>query len=131
MPRRKRSSKALDEAYTRINGMTTIDKDLDLGGDLTLTKFKQAANKFSTDLDAYNQTLSQLDQLANDLNADEKTLGDFAERMLAAVGARWGRNSNEYEQAGHARTNASARSPPRRRSPLNHKQGQGTEDESA
>ena len=103
MPRRKRSSKALDEAYTRINGMTTIDKDLDLGGDLTLAKFKQAANKFSTDLDAYNQTLSQLDQLANDLNTDEKTLGDFAERMLAAVGARWGRNSNEYEQAGWTR----------------------------
>ena len=103
MPRRKRSSKILDEAFTRINGMTTIDKDLDLGGDLTLAKFKQATNKFSTDLDAYNQTLSLLDQQGNDINTDEKVLGDYAERMLAAVGARWGKNSNEYEQAGGTR----------------------------
>jgi hypothetical protein len=103
MPRPKRNSKILDEAFARINGMNTIDKDLDLGGDLTLAKFKQAANKYSTDLDAYNQTLSQLDQQSNDLNTDEKALSDYAERMLAAVGARWGKNSNEYEQAGGTR----------------------------
>ena len=36
MGRQKRKSKTLDDVNKRISGMTTIDKDLDFGGDLTL-----------------------------------------------------------------------------------------------
>ena len=103
MGRQKRNSKTLEDVNRRISGMTAIDKDLDFGGDLTLAKFKEASAKFSADLDNYNQKLATLDQLANDLNASEKVLRDFSERMLAAVGARWGKNSNQYEQAGGTR----------------------------
>ena len=103
MGRQRRNSKTLDLVYARISGMMAIDKDLDFGSDLTLAKFKQAADKFNADLDAYNQMLATLDQLANDLNTDENSLRDLSERMLAAVGARWGKNSNQYEQAGGTR----------------------------
>ena len=58
MGRQKRKSKTLDDVNKRISGMTTIDKDLDFGGDLTLAKFKEASAKFSADLDNYNKPVA-------------------------------------------------------------------------
>jgi septal ring factor EnvC (AmiA/AmiB activator) len=103
MGRQRRNSKTLDDVYARINGMTAIDKDLGFGEELTLAKFKQMADEHNGDLDAYNQQLARLDEQANELNAAEKRLRDYSERMLAAVGARWGKDSNQYEQAGGTR----------------------------
>ncbi len=112
MGRQRRNSKILDEANQRINGLTVIDPQLDFGGDLTLAKFKEAGQKFSADLDAYNQLLAQLDERANSLTADEKSLGKLSERMLAAAGARWGKDSSEYEQSGGTRTSERKRRAP-------------------
>lgn len=103
MGRQRRNSKVLEGANQRINGLSQIEPDVDFGGDLTLSKFKQKAAKFSADLDTYNQQLAQLDDLANSLNADEKSLGELSERMLAGAGARWGKDSSQYELAGGTR----------------------------
>ena len=45
----------------------------------------------------------RLGALLNDFQAEEKGLNLLSARMLAAVGAIYGKNSNEYEQAGGKR----------------------------
>ncbi|MBK8431745.1 MAG: hypothetical protein IPL28_10845 [Chloroflexi bacterium] len=41
--------------------------------------------------------------MLNDFQAEEKGLNLLSARMLAAVGAIYGKDSNEYEQAGGKR----------------------------
>ncbi|HEX9783868.1 MAG TPA: hypothetical protein VGA56_14190 [Opitutaceae bacterium] len=54
--------------------------------------------------------LAQLYADANDLDAAERALRDASERMLAAVGVRFGKDSNEYEMAGGVRKSERRRS---------------------
>jgi hypothetical protein len=50
-----------------------------------------------------NTNVDELNQLKLDLAAAEKDLSSYAEKMLLAVGARYGRSSLQYEQAGGKR----------------------------
>ncbi|HEY9283000.1 MAG TPA: hypothetical protein VIP46_06065 [Pyrinomonadaceae bacterium] len=102
MGRLKRASKILDRANARAAGLRSIGT-LDFGNGLTSTSYEQAIADVQTRLDDYNQTLSSLDEKANDLASAEKTLQDLSERFLAGVAARFGRDSSEYEQAGGVR----------------------------
>jgi len=43
------------------------------------------------------------DQEQNDLDAEEKVVADLSKRWLAATGARFGVDSNEYEAMGGTR----------------------------
>ena len=103
MPRRRRISKVLDNAQTRLAGLKSIDPALDLGGGLTVTAFGNAISDGQTKLATYNQTLATIDDQYNAVLASEKNTGDFSERMLAGVAARFGKNSSQYEQAGGVR----------------------------
>lgn len=104
MARRRRKSSALEKALTRADNLRAISPTLDLGPGLTLAEFEQKINGVRTKQENYNTTLAMLDDLLNDLQADEKVLDDLNARMLAGVGARWGKNSTQYEQAGGTRT---------------------------
>lgn len=55
-------------------------------------------------LEAYNVKLAEADAALNTFKAKEKELKTLNARMLAAVGVRYGKDSNEYEQAGGTRT---------------------------
>ncbi|MBM4025843.1 MAG: hypothetical protein FJ280_10625 [Planctomycetes bacterium] len=44
-----------------------------------------------------------MDELGNQIKTQEKKLKDLTERMLAAVAARYGKDSDEYEKAGGTR----------------------------
>jgi len=68
---------------------------LDFGNGLTSASYEQAIADAQSKLDDYNQTLSSLDEKANDLAAAEKTPQDFSERFLSGVAARFGKDSNE------------------------------------
>ncbi|HKC62995.1 MAG TPA: hypothetical protein VKB86_05130 [Pyrinomonadaceae bacterium] len=103
MALRKRKSKILDDAEMRANNLEAIDPNLDLGGGLTLAKFKQAIADGRAKLNTYNQTLSLADQQGNDVGAAEKVVGDYSKRMLAGIGATRGTDSSEYEMAGGTR----------------------------
>jgi hypothetical protein len=103
MAMRKRTSKILDSAELRANSLETVDPNLDLGSNLTLSKYKQAIADGRAKLNAYNQTLTLADQQGNDLSAAEKVIRDFSARMLAGIGATRGTDSNEYEMAGGTR----------------------------
>jgi len=113
MGRQKRTSKTLDKAQRRAAGLSSIDPSLDLGNGLTLANFSQQIQSVRQKQDAYNQALSTVDTLYNDLLAAEKVLADLNERMLTGAAARYGKDSSEYEQAGGTRK--SERKPPTRK----------------
>lgn len=103
MGRLKRTSKVLEKAQLRAAGIKAVDPALDLGPGLSVASFDGSIAAFAGKLAAYNQALANIDDLYNQLLADEKVLSDLSERMLAGVGARFGRNSSAYEQAGGVR----------------------------
>jgi|SRR5579885_339990 hypothetical protein len=104
MGRRKRNSRILQQAYERLNGLKSIDPKLDLGNGLSVEAHEEAINDLRARLDSYNQKLSELDEEQIGIEVSEANLNDFNGRALAGVGARFGRNSVQYEKAGGVRT---------------------------
>ena len=103
MARLKRSSTALETARQRLAGLKSITPRPNFGPALDLDQYEQEINAHAASLDKYNETLSLLDRLQNDLEAAEERLRDKNKRMLAATGALYGADSNEYETAGGTR----------------------------
>lgn len=100
MARLKRLSPVYDVAITRKAGISSIGATLDLGAGLTLAGYQTAIDAVKTALDDYNNTLSLADQKLNLLKEQEIILKNLNERMLIAVAAKYGKDSNEYEMAG-------------------------------
>ena len=103
MSRLKRSSKELVKAQSRATNLLSIDAQLDLGSGLTLTAYQAAITALQGKLDKYNNLLSEVDALNNDILAGEKAMAALSERMLNGVGVKFGKDSNEYEMAGGVR----------------------------
>ena len=103
MARRKRSSQVLEKAERRAAGMESIALDLDLGNGMSMEAFNDSIDSLRDKMAAYNRLLSSVDQVYNDLLLEESALSELAERMLAAVSAKYGRRSPEYEMAGGSR----------------------------
>ena len=118
MTRLKRSSNVLETARQRLSGLKSITPRPNFGPTLDLEQYEQEINAYSANLDRYNDTLSVLDRLQNDLDTGEVQLRDKNKRMLAATGAQYGPNSNEYETAGGTRSSerkrAARKTPPAR-----------------
>ena|SRR2546429_642535 len=103
MARLKRKSKVLDAARQRLAGLKSITPPPNFGTNLQLADYEQKINDFSAKIDRYNQLLSSLDDLQNDIVADEKELRTINSRMLSASEAQYGPDSSQYEQAGGIR----------------------------
>lgn len=104
MPRsRKAATKIMNQAATRLANCKSIEPDLDLGNGLKNSNFETTIVATNAALDAYNMSLAQSDALLNAFNAQEKLLKDVNERMLIGVGAKYGKDSTEYEKAGGVR----------------------------
>jgi hypothetical protein len=103
MGRARRNSTVIENATKRANGIRAISLTLELGPGLSLSTFEQAITEARATLDDYNQTIAALDEKANRLTAAEKMVSELSARMLAGIGARYGKDSNEYEQAGGVR----------------------------
>ncbi len=104
MARQKRSSQVLEKAEGRFRGLKAINENLDLGNGLSLEVYQQQMAEVDTKLEAYNNLLIAVDAALNDLEASEKALTEFNTRMLNAIAALYGKDSNEYEMAGGTRT---------------------------
>ena len=102
MGRLKRTSKILDKASMRASGLRSVGAE-DFGNGVTSSAFEAAVADTRRKLEEYNQALSVVDEKANLLADSEKKLQDFAERILAGVAAKYGKNSNEYEKVGGIR----------------------------
>lgn len=114
MPKARRSSKMLDKASARLEGMKSIQAALDLGNGLSVAVFESSITATRTKLNNYHQCLSLLDEALVELNDAEKALADMSERMLAGVASKFGKNSAEYVQAGGVRK-SSIKYPSRKR----------------
>lgn len=117
MARLKRSSNVLETARQRLSGLKSITPKPDFGPALDIDQYEQDINALGTSLDKYNQTVSLLDQMQNELEADEAKLNDKSKRMLAATGAQYGPDSSQYEQVGGTRL--SERKRPTKKKPGN------------
>lgn len=113
MARQKRKSAAVTFAENRASSLKSIDVDLDLGNGLTLADYKAKTAALKAKNEQYNTDLSNLDDSLNMIQKDERALDDLSGRMLAGVGAKYGKDSSEYEKAGGTRT--SERKPPIRK----------------
>jgi hypothetical protein len=113
MSRPKRKSVSIDAAAKRASGLVSIDPQLDLGSGNTLAAFQKKISDTQDLLDGYNTKLGELDAAQNDLEAAESGLEAATSAMLTAVGLKYGKDSNEYEQAGGTRTSERKPSGPR------------------
>jgi len=101
--RRKRDSKVLGILQKRIAGMQSIRSNLDLGAGLSVAVLTQVHRALNDALAHYNKLLSDTDAALNDVQELEAKGRELAERALAGIAAMYGKDSNEYEQAGGTR----------------------------
>jgi hypothetical protein len=124
MARRKRTSATLTIARIRLAGIKSIREKPYLGPRLSVDSYEQHILAFAARIAEYNGMLSRLDQLLNDLQADERELRTENARMLAGIGAQFGPDSSEYEQAGGTRQSERKR-PVRKPKPKKGETGSG------
>jgi hypothetical protein len=103
MVRRKRTSQVLESAHQRLAGLHSITPPPDFGPNMKLDGYSTQIDNFSTKLNSYNQMIATLDELQNQIDADEASLRETNKRMLSAVEAHYGPDSSQYEQAGGIR----------------------------
>jgi hypothetical protein len=95
-----RRSKVLEKASRRLVLLKSIDENLDLGNGLSVADYSQAIDAISDQLDSHNTLVSDIEISRQTLNQMDKNLSALSERMLNAVAAKYGKNSNEYVRAG-------------------------------
>jgi hypothetical protein len=100
MSRKKKTSKVIENANVRLASIKSIGENLDLGNGVTAVGYENLIKEVKNLLEDYNTTLSTVDTKANLYQAKEKDLRDLHERILISVAAKYGKNSDEYEQAG-------------------------------
>ena len=115
MARAKRKSTVLDTGRQRLAGLKSITPPPDFGPNLKVANYETQLNGFSDKIDKYNGLLSTLDELQNELDADEGELRTMNTRMLAASESHYGPDSSEYEMVGGKRR--SERKRPTRKTP--------------
>ena len=103
MSRRKRKSATLETARRRLAGIKQISPKPAWGDGLTEEAFEAEIDNFTKQQDAYNGEVAALDESTNLLDSNEQRLSDLSQRFLAAVKAKFGPDSNEFELAGAVR----------------------------
>jgi hypothetical protein len=113
MTQRRRNSIALTKAERRIEGLQTINSDLDFGNGLSIANYTNRVNDLRDKLAAYNQARTIVEKTQNALIEAERSLNDYSEHMLLSVASCYGKNSDEYGMAGGTRKSdrKKARSP--------------------
>ncbi|QFS46776.1 hypothetical protein [Nostoc sphaeroides] len=103
MPQRKRNSMSLTKAERRIEGMQTINPQLDFSNGFSIATYNTKVIELREKLAAYNQAQTIVDKTHNALIEAERELNTYSEYMLLNVASRYGKNSDEYEMAGGTR----------------------------
>jgi hypothetical protein len=100
MKTKRNRSIVIDRAQSRAAAISTITPAVELGGELSLATYQTSIAEAQTQLNAYNTKLTDADTFRREFERIERNLADLSERMLAGVGAIYGKNSVEYAQAG-------------------------------
>jgi hypothetical protein len=98
--RSERSFTILVKARQRFTGLRSITPAPDFGGNLNAAGGQAVITDCADELDSYNQNNAALDEQQDVVDAKEEATGDWSKRVLAAVGAKYGTDSSEYEMVG-------------------------------
>ena len=101
--RQKLRSRFLRSAQIRLSNLRALGPELDLGNVITVPGYEKAVQRFEDKIETYNRMLAAIDGLRSEIRTDEAELRDLYERVLLAVGARYGKDSAEYKKAGGVR----------------------------
>ena len=101
----QRESAPLAAAIKRMNGLKAVDGTgtLDLGNGHTTQSYQDLLDEVEGKLETYNEARKKLDALKNQLETSERKLSKKSSDMLTAVGLKYGKDSDEYEQCGGVR----------------------------
>ncbi|MEH2153024.1 hypothetical protein [Nostoc sp.] len=103
MTQRKRNSISLTKAERRIEGMQTINPQLDFSNGFSIATYNTKVIELREKLAAYNQAQTIVDKTHNALLEAERELNTYSEQMLLNVASCYGKNSDEYGMAGGTR----------------------------
>ncbi|MFN6530469.1 hypothetical protein [Nostoc sp. ChiSLP03a] len=103
MTRKKRTSLVLKKAEFRVAGLKAVDPNINFDDTYNLQNLTQLIKQFHNMLDNYNAAIAMIDSSKKKLDEMEKTLSHISDKMLAGVGFKYGKNSNEYELSGGVR----------------------------
>jgi hypothetical protein len=104
MSYRKRTvSTEVAKANKRLDGIRSIEPNIDLGNGITDPAYAAEIAKVTSLTEKYNTLLSEVDGTLTALEQAERELADYSQRILNAVGTKFGYNSIEYEKAGGTR----------------------------
>jgi hypothetical protein len=111
MARKRRTSAVLETTRQRLAGLKKINPAPDFGGNLNAAGGQTLITDCADELDRYNQNVAALDEQQNLVDTKENAAGDWSKRVLAAVGAKYGTDSSEYEMVGGTRTSERKKKP--------------------
>lgn len=101
--RKKSIPKDVQNSQKRVDGMKSIEAALDLGNGVSVATMEAAIKKVVDGISEYNTMLSQIDQKANEIEADIKAMNELSSRALKGTEFKYGKDSSEYEMAGGTR----------------------------
>lgn len=99
----RKSNRALEQAEIRAACLAAIDPHLDLGNDRNLDSFNLQISELQEQINHYNTTVAELQNVRSNIKDREKTLREFSSQMLLGVAFTYGKDSLEYELAGGVR----------------------------
>jgi hypothetical protein len=98
--RPNKTSSVLKDAMRRLERLNAIQPVPDLGEGFNLKVYETAVNDLKALEASYNTKISELDGMSASFGDMERTVRDYRARILAAIAAQYGRNSEEYAAAG-------------------------------
>ena len=101
---RQRTIEILNTADNRALALRPIAHKLDISKSLSLDAYVAKSNALRAKLAAYNNLHAQIDSLRTELDDLGEELADFSSRLLKAIQAQFGTDSEEYAIAGGVRT---------------------------
>jgi len=93
----------LNAAENRALALRPIAHKLDIGKTLSIEAYVAKIDALRTKLTTFNNLDAQIDSVRGDLQASSDELADFSSRLLKAIQAQFGADSEEYSIAGGVR----------------------------
>lgn len=103
MARKAKTDRELIPQRVRLSKIKSVEADFTANENVSVAKLEENIRQSEAILDEYNQMLAASAAKANEYDASVRKGMDLSERLLDAVGLKYGKDSNEYEMAGGTR----------------------------
>ncbi|MBS1795109.1 MAG: hypothetical protein JSS81_14720 [Acidobacteria bacterium] len=90
-------------AQMRLDGMVSVDPELDLGNGVTVETLKEAIKSVTKLISEYNSLLSESDEKSNLIDDSLEVVKELSAQALIGAAYKYGRDGNEYEMIGGTR----------------------------